>query len=126
MNEVHALVLARVRDAIARGKIKADWAQELTDEALLPHVFSNYRDGRGLKLSTFGKNALIKLFKSFTIALDSRRKIVTRVLLFLDKRASMPYYLGPGGKKLIMFESELALMIKLAGGDIETVIDSES
>lgn len=126
MNRVHAAVIRHIRDAVANagGKTAAHFLS-LTDTELVHMMFSNFRgrgkDTRGLRLTHIGLMLMKDFFKAYEIALPSGHKIGNRELLYLDKRATLPYYLS--SDKLVLFESELGIKLKLADGDLSILME---
>ena len=129
MNRVHAAVIKYIRDAVATtgGKTAAHFLS-LSDEEIVRMMFSNYRgrekNARGLRLTHIGLMLMKEYFKAYEIALPADHKIGNRELLYLDKRATLPYYLS--SDKLVLFESELGIKLKLADGDLSILMEIEN
>lgn len=128
MNDTHRAVLRHVREALAtqpgplQGKLAA-----LGDEQLVRMMFSSYRgraDARGLRLTNFGLQVMRAAFKSYEIACPEGHRLRAPEILYLDHRASLPYFVSD--ERVVLFESELGMKLKLADGDIGTLLEIES
>lgn len=94
------------------------------DMGLVRLLFKNFRGGnegenRGLALTNGGLAIMQLYFRSYTINMPDDYVPQSKHLLYMDRLASMPWYLDR--ENLILFEPELAMRAKLAG-DIETLI----
>lgn len=128
MNDVHRAVLRHVRESLAAqpGPLASKLAG-LGDEQLVRMMFSSYRgraDARGMRLTNFGLQVMRSVFKSYEIALPEGHRLRVPEILYLDHRASLPYFVSD--ERVVLFESELGLKLKLADGDLATLIEIES
>ena len=126
MNKVPAAVLEYLRTALnAAGGKQAQFIENLDDHKLLRMMFANYRgeQARGMRLTNFGLQLMKSQFQYYEVRLPEVASRTSEVL-WLDRRATMPYHLQ--GERLILFESELGMKLKLADGDIRTLMEIES
>jgi len=79
-------------------------------------VFTNYRRGRGLRLSRGGLLLMQKLYDSYKIKLNSQTSIKTKHLITLEKYLPYPYYVTD--KVLVLFSGKDAVDFKLYDGDL--------
>jgi hypothetical protein len=129
MNRVHASIIQRIRAAAKlEGHKLSSYLDPLTDEQVTRLMFSNYRgkgtNAKGLRLTNSGLQMMLKHFTHYVIELAADRKIQTGELLYLDRRATLPYFCSD--KKLVVFETELGMKLKLYNGDINSIIAIES
>lgn len=89
-------------------------------------IFSNYRGGdalgKGLRLSDVGLQLMKTFFKCYEIALPGGYRVTMPHLLYLDRTAEMPYWLNH--QYISVFDSDLAMMLRLVDGSIQGLIDS--
>lgn len=129
MNKVHVAILKHIREENAKesGKI-ASTLSSLSDEQVVRMMFSNYRgrdrQARGLRLTNFGLEVMKCYFKFWEIQQPQGHTVVTQELLYLDRRATLPYYFN--NEKVVVFEAELGIKLKLADGQISTLIEIEA
>ena len=127
MNPVHAMVLKQIRADLAASDSKAAASlQELSDDQLIRMMFSNYRgtSQRGMRLTRLGLELMLGCFQAFDIKLTpARQQINSQEILYLDRKARLPYYLSL--ERIVLFESALGMMVKLADGDLSTLIGME-
>lgn len=131
MNPVHTAIVRRVRETITlEGKKKklSSALAPLSDEQVARMMFSNFRgkgdETLGMRLTSGGLKMMLDCFQHVIVLLPKGRKIQTGELLYLDRRAKLPYFCSD--EKLIVFETELGMKIKLYGGDINAIIAVES
>lgn len=88
-------------------------------------MFSNFRgkgeESRGLRLTNMGLEVMRAYFKSYDIALPEGHQIDIRRLLYLDRRATLPFFYSHD--KLVLFEGDLGLKLKLADGDLDILME---
>lgn len=123
MNHVQTRVVKFFRESVSSDRRLS----EFTDEQIARMMFVNYRPksrNRGLRLTNFGLQFMKGMFQAVEIPMPSGHKMQSRELLYLDKRATMPYYASD--ERLVVFESDLGIMLRLADGDISTLIEVES
>lgn len=128
MNTVHASVIRRVREwATASQSKSVSTLDQLDDLKLARLLFSNYRGqgatARGLRLTRYGFDLLRHCFRAYPIDLPEGYRATLPELLYLDRRATLPYHLT--ATHLYVFESQLGIMLKLADGRIATLIEME-
>ena len=83
---------------------------------LTPHdLFSNYRSGKGLRLSKGGCRLMQDLYDSYEIKIKSKKPIRTKDVVLLEKHLTYPYFITE--KKLILFSEKDTVDFKLYGGD---------
>jgi len=132
----HAQIVQFLRDSVA--KDNNDLGKHLrgfTDEQVFHKIFQSYRGKdaapKGLRLTWLGYQLLSAYTQSFEVAMPEQYRLGSRDLLYLDARAKLPYYIGrgedpEGGTRLVVFESKLGIMLKLADGMISNLRDMES
>lgn len=129
MNKVHAAVIQHIRNASAEegGKF-AEHFGTLSDEQIVRMMFSNFRGrdnkARGLRLTNMGLELMKSYFRAYEIAMPEGHRVQSRETLYLDKRATLPYFFS--NEKVVVFETELGVKLKLADGDINTLIEIET
>lgn len=93
---------------------------------LLRIIYSDYRyDGEnhtGKRLTKVGLAFLSFFFKFYDCKVQKQIPITTKHLIFLSKFCTRPFYID--SKKLIFFESELAMRYKLSSDNIEDFCDA--
>jgi hypothetical protein len=89
-------------------------------------IFSSYRGGsdqaKGMRLSDEGLQLLKAFFKCHDVYLVPGYKQTLPHILYMDRVAKMPYWMND--KYCAMFDSELAMMLRLAEGRIQDLVDS--
>ena len=93
--------------------------EQLSDDKgfrITPHsVFSNYRNGRGLRLSKGGCFLMQKLYDSYEIKIKGLKPIRTKDVVLLEKHLTYPYFITE--KKLILFSEKDTVDFKLYDGN---------
>lgn len=89
-------------------------------------IFMNYREGngkqiKGLRLSDVGLQLMKAFFQVNDVMLTPGYKITAPHLIYMDRVNRMPYWLN--NSYCAMFDSDLAMMLKLADGKIQGLID---
>jgi hypothetical protein len=127
MNRVHEKLVSLLRDATKKDENAV--LQGKTDEQIVRMIFGNFRgrdqSTRGMRLTNFGLQIMKTYFQAYDISRPEGRKIAPLELLYLDRKAKLPYFIKVDGD-LVMFDPELGIKLKLADGDIETLIDMDS
>lgn len=129
MNKVHAAIIAHIRKASAEegGKV-ADGLAAMNDEQIMKMMFSSVRgkgdQSRGLRLTNAGLQMMQPYFRNVQIRLPEGRKLQTRELLYLDRRATLPYFCS--NEKIVSFETELGMKLRMWDGDIARLAEIES
>lgn len=129
MNRIHSAIIKHIRNAIADGSSKADvFLGTLDDSALLRLMFANYRgnktETRGMRLTNIGVEIMRCHFMFYDIERPEARDISSKELIFLERRAVLPYFLSR--ERIVTFESELGIKLKLAGGDVTILMEIET
>lgn len=128
MNKIHSSVIGYIREAAAKdGNPLAKLLSAKTDEQMVRMMFQNFRGrdkaARGLRLTNFGVQVMKGYFQAYEIETPGD-KIGSPELVYLDRRAKLPYHVGEDGN-LVMFDPELGIKLKLADGDIRTLIEMD-
>lgn len=89
-------------------------------------IFMNYREGdgrtvKGLRLSDTGLQLMKAFFQCHDVTLTPGYRITAPHLIYMDRVNRMPYWFN--SSYCAMFDSELAMMLKLADGKIQSLID---
>lgn len=89
-------------------------------------IFASYRgasgQAKGLRLSDEGLQLMKAFFKCHEIYLTPGYKQKLPHLLYMDRVSKMPYWMND--KYCALFDSELAMMLRLADGRIQDLVDS--
>ena len=123
MNRLHAAIVAHIRSMSLEDALFAGFAT-LTDEQMIRQMFSNYRAGRGLRLSFFGHEVMRRHFRGYEIKVPSDETINAANLLFLDSHAKMPYFLTKD--QFVVFDHLLAVKLRLVDGRLTLLTEIES
>lgn len=121
MNKVHRQIIDYIRKESEKSELElaTKLKSMLDDEQIVRMMFISYRgsdkDSRGMRLTNFGLQLMMTFFQSFEITLTKTR-INASELLYLDNHATLPYFLE--ADKLVVFETDLGMKIKLAGNDL--------
>lgn len=123
MNDIQRTILKHIRSAISDPSLK-----NLEDDKLVRMIFFNFRGGskenaRGLRLTNFGLQILQGIFQFVEIKFPEGHKLNIPEILYFDHRASLPYYISDD--HVVVFEAELGMKLKLADGDVDTLMDIE-
>jgi hypothetical protein len=90
-------------------------------------IFKNYRgdpcSAKGLKLSEVGLQLMKSFFKGYDIPMAEGYKVKLPHLLYLDRVSTLPYFIN--NKMFTTFDSDLAMMLRLSDGKIETLIEAK-
>lgn len=93
------------------------WADELSDEQIIKHMFSSARidDGeiRGGRLSKYGTELLKKIFDFWEVKLD--KPMTARQQLRFSRACRLPYFYTE--KRLVSFEKEVGIWLAMIQGD---------
>jgi len=107
----------------------------MSNEQICHLIFHSFRGGqdkpKGMRLTWLGYNILKDYFRPYDIDVPADYLVTSRDLIYLDRRAKMPYYVGkgPDGKgayTLVVFEPSLGILLKLADGMISNLRNMES
>jgi hypothetical protein len=89
-------------------------------------LFSSYRGegttAKGLRLSDTGLQLMRACFKSYEIQLAYETKLKLPHILYMERVTKMPYWMNH--KICVLFDSELAMMLRLVEGRIQDLIDT--
>jgi len=127
MSAVHVKILKLLREAVVQGQNPlGQTILNTADDMALRTLFRSYRgtnadNARGLRLSDLGLQLMKCYFKPFEIALSADHKINAQYLIFLERKARLPYHYGQ--ETMVLFETVLGLQLKLADGNLQTLID---
>jgi len=124
MNQIHLTLIEYIREQTKiNGGELAQKLSTISDESMVRMMFSNYRGkekAKGLRLTKFGLEVMNRYFKSYQIKIPEGMQMQAQHLLYLDKKAKMPYYYS--NTDIIIYENELGIKLKLADGSIDTMI----
>jgi hypothetical protein len=97
-------------------------------------IFASYRGTlnsvKGLRLSDEGLQLMKCHIQAYNVNLGESYRIKLPHLLYLERVSKLPYHLqnantmALGEKVFTTFDSELAMMLKLADGKIDTLIET--
>lgn len=129
MNKVHSAIIAHLRQSSREAETTLhEHLETLTDEQVVKLMFSSVRGrgetARGLRLTNSGLQMMMDHFRYFEVLFPAERNIKTNELIYLDRRARLPYFCS--SKKLVLFETELGMKLKLWDGDIARLCEIES
>jgi hypothetical protein len=124
---IHRVLIDHIRQGVAANcpALAAKFAI-LTDDALVRMMFANYRGHppvRGLRLTQFGLVLMERHFRGCEIMLPADETYRPCDLLYLDNKATMPYYCG--GERFVLYDYRLGIKLMLAGGRIGILIEIE-
>lgn len=124
MHPVHQAIIRHIREASAteNSKLVAHFTS-LTDEQIIRRMFSNYRGGRGLRLTQFGLQIMRYYFRGYEISVPNDELLQPLHLIFLDGSARMPYYCGDG--TIVVYDEILGMKLRLVDGRLSTLMDIE-
>lgn len=127
MNKAHNIIVSHIRNEAQKydGELTKKLS-EFDDEALTRAMFWNYRgrkDLRGFRLTHFGLQIMKLFFQGHEISIPKSEKLQALHLLYLEKVCSLPYYISLDF--IMLYDSDLVLKLKLASGDIDTLIAME-
>lgn len=120
MSSVHAAIIEFLREA-DDPKLRPLLA--LPDVQIIHRMFSNHRGQRGVRLTNFGLQIMESYFQSYSISVPKDEVIKPSHLMFLDQRATLPYYCDQG--KIVVFDGELGVKLKLVDGRLSTLVSIE-
>jgi len=129
MNTVHAAVIKHIRSVFANGSEKsAEYFLSLKDDQMMRLMFSSVRNDsgktRGMRLTNSGLEIMKSCFQFFDVPREAGLDINNNELLYLDRRAKLPYYID--ASRVVVFESDLGMLLKLADGSIHTLMQIDS
>lgn len=103
----------------------AGFMRAMPPEKAIRVIFHNFRSGngnpRGLRLSNHGLMIMKQYFQCYEIRFREGYRICARHLLYLDRIVKFPYYYAH--EYLVLFESRLGVRLRLADGDIDTLME---
>src|SRR4051812_11437193 len=95
MNRVHAKIVALIRHATISDESSV--LTNKTDEEIVRMIFGNFRGqdhaARGLRLTNFGVQIMRTCFQAYDISRPEGRKLASLELLYLDRKAKLPYFI---------------------------------
>lgn len=132
----HRQIVTHLREAVAKDQNPlGDHLKDCTDEQVMHKLFHSFRgrdvEPKGMRLKWLGLELLSCYFRPYDITMPEDYRLGSQDLLWLDRRAKMPYYIGRGedGKgdvRLVVFEPKLGVALKLADGMISILREAES
>jgi len=130
MNPVHVSLVNYIRGTSPpEGSAIYKIIDGKTDDQIVRLMFQNYRGkdkaARGLRLTNFGVQVMQTYFQAYEITAPEGRIPGAHELVYLDRTAKLPYHIGTNGN-MMMFDPELGIKLKLADGDIRTLIEMDS
>ena len=131
---VHATLVQFIKEVTEKDKNPlADALDQCSEYQIYRKIFKNYRNigiQKGFELTWLGFNLFKSYFSVYEVIIPLEEKIRAYDILYLDKKATMPYYIQresyDGLKKILTFDAQLALMLKLADGRISNLRELES
>lgn len=129
MNAVHQRILKHVRELAANEPEINLYVSATPDAELARLMFMNLRgvgaSAKGIRLTNLGLTIMKTFFHSFEVpAHHEGRQPTANELLYLDKKASLPYHIDSQGE-MTLFDTKLGLKLKLVDGDISALIEAE-
>lgn len=130
MNKVHTWLVAHMRELteVDQNPLSKKMLDK-SDEQLVRMMFQNFRGNdkkaRGLRLTNFGLTLMRSYFQAYEIKMPEGAKVGTKELVFLDRKAKLPYHISDS-HELVLFDAELGIKLKLADGNLKTLIDMDS
>jgi hypothetical protein len=130
-DRVHHALVAYIRDVVNEDNTELhEKFLSLSDEQIIRMMFSNYRakgagSSRGLRLTKFGLQIMKNYFQGYECKMPEGTKLLPLHLLYLDSKASMPYYCS-NEEGFVIYDRYLGTKLKLADGKISTLMEIES
>lgn len=128
MNRVHYALVSYIREMSQKNNSLIQILADKTDEQIIRLMFQNFRgrdkSARGLRLTNHGLEIMRAFFQAYEIEAFEGRRPGSTELIYLDRRAKLPYHIRENGS-LVMFDPELGIKLKLADGDIRTLIEMD-
>lgn len=131
MNTVHVALISYIRDAIDKEIVNplTKLLSGKTDDQIIRMMFANFRgragSARGLRLTNFGVQLMQSYFRAYDISPPPEpHALGSAELLYLDRKAKLPYHVADTGQ-MIVFDPELGIKLKLADGDVRTLIEMD-
>lgn len=126
----HSAILSAIRLAAAAEGVEPTISARvsaLSDRELLRLMFMSLRTARGethgMRLTAFGLTVMLAFYKAFDMALPKDHPPTPADILYLDSRAAMPYFCSK--ERLVVFETQLGVKLRLADGMIGTLRDMD-
>jgi hypothetical protein len=120
MNQVHTAIIAHIRSRVI--DTLATQLGGWSDEQMLRQMFSNYRDGRGLRLTRFGQQLMGSYFQFYKFDLDAA--LQPAQLMFLDARGKMPYFCNES--EIDIYDPAFAVRLRLVNGQVATLMEIDT
>lgn len=121
MTGIHGAILEFLRE---HNDPRLEKFATLSDEQLIHRIFSNHRGRRGIRLTHFGLQVLQSYFESYEVKVPKDVTIKTTDLMFLDERATLPYYCDDA--RIVVFDHELGVKLRLVDGRLSTLVNIET
>jgi len=93
------------------GREWGEWSRQIT----VGKIFSNHRQGKGMRVSKFGLLFMRRVYDSYDIQIKSPKPVKTKDIVLLEKHLDYPYYVTD--RRLILFSERDAVDFKLYNGD---------
>lgn len=123
MNPIHIAIVAHFRAHIVAPTF-VELLEKWNDIELVRRMFSNFRDGMGLRLTLFGQQILSHCFECYEFANITENTARPAQLLFLDAHCKMPYYYD--SKKFIVYDMLFAVRLRLVSGSLPILMEIDT
>lgn len=123
MNKIHKTIVSHIRETVKNDDNELMAFVALTDEQITRRMFSNYRGGLGLRLTKFGLQIMRQYFKGYELTVPEDEKLQPLHLIFLDKRAKMPYYCDES--EIVVYDPVMAVKLRLVDGRLSILMEIE-
>jgi hypothetical protein len=120
MNTIHGAIIEFLRET---KDAKLERLLALTDVQIVHRMFFNHRGQRGVRLTHFGLQIMEGYFQSYDVAVPKDETIKPGHLVFLDERATLPYYCGEG--RIVVFDGDLGVKLRLVDGRLSALVSIE-
>jgi hypothetical protein len=128
---IHRSVVAVIRDGIVDATLRKsdkDLVQTMSDAQLIMVMFANVRgagdDLKGTRLSPLGLRLMQAFFRSYDVNIQEARQHSGREILYLERLAVFPYFLG--ANKIVVFEDDLAISLTMLDGDLGALMRQDN
>lgn len=98
----------------------------MSDEQIVRCMFTNYRGERGLRLTNFGLQIMRGYFRGYETTIPEDETISPMHLVFLDDRATMPYYLDTEKRIIVVYDRMLGVKLRLVDGRLSILLEIET
>ena len=127
MNTI-SIIISHLRESLEKsGHDLHTKISELSDQEFTKWVFSSTRGTgdnlRGLRLHSLGYELMKSCYQCYEIDMPEDTKLTASQLLYLDRTATLPYYIDRTNSKLMLFEASLGVKLKLVDGSISALME---